>query len=374
MKFSSLLGALALAFTAAPSAFAFPAYMKDLTAEQIRDVQDSPLYQSLKEKRQLPLVVPGVKKIPDADHPFQAPGPDDIRGPCPGLNVMANHGYLSRDGVTNTAELTWAMQEALGLGPGLSAFLAVLAVSVDGNPLADKVTIGGPSPKVPTLLGSKSTGGIGRHNAYEIDSSLTRQDKYFGNNFVLQGDLYEQMFKTAEDVTGEGVLTHQSQAVFRNRRYQDSAARNPEFKFVPIGVLFFGADHFYIRTLVSSGPDGRNLPATRESLASTVGAKSLGNGKWEYVPERFPDEWYRTGIPYELPEILSHAVISLTYAATHGPSLPLGFNPDKASDPQYVACQFVNTAIEQIPSVLAGIDLVSQFTSQLTGIPQFQGC
>lgn len=27
----------------------------------------------------------------DAAHAFEAPGPDDIRGPCPGLNTAANH-------------------------------------------------------------------------------------------------------------------------------------------------------------------------------------------------------------------------------------------------------------------------------------------
>jgi hypothetical protein len=37
----------------------------------------------------------GEKRIPDADHPFQAPGPTDQRGPCPGLNAMANHGCKS---------------------------------------------------------------------------------------------------------------------------------------------------------------------------------------------------------------------------------------------------------------------------------------
>ena len=27
----------------------------------------------------------------DAAHAFEAPGPNDIRGPCPGLNTAANH-------------------------------------------------------------------------------------------------------------------------------------------------------------------------------------------------------------------------------------------------------------------------------------------
>ena len=35
----------------------------------------------------------------DPDHQFIAPGPNDIRGPCPGLNAAANHGFLARDGI-----------------------------------------------------------------------------------------------------------------------------------------------------------------------------------------------------------------------------------------------------------------------------------
>lgn len=34
----------------------------------------------------------GEVRVPDADHPFQEPGPSDQRGPCPGLNTLANHG------------------------------------------------------------------------------------------------------------------------------------------------------------------------------------------------------------------------------------------------------------------------------------------
>lgn len=44
----------------------------------------------------------GLKAIPgdDPDHQYQAPGATDIRGDCPTLNTLANHGYLSRDGIT----------------------------------------------------------------------------------------------------------------------------------------------------------------------------------------------------------------------------------------------------------------------------------
>lgn len=38
----------------------------------------------------------GLKEIPgdDASHKYQKPGPTDVRGMCPTLNTMANHGYV----------------------------------------------------------------------------------------------------------------------------------------------------------------------------------------------------------------------------------------------------------------------------------------
>jgi hypothetical protein len=35
--------------------------------------------------------------VNDAAHPYHAPGPNDIRGPCPGLNTLASHGVSSLD-------------------------------------------------------------------------------------------------------------------------------------------------------------------------------------------------------------------------------------------------------------------------------------
>lgn len=38
----------------------------------------------------------GLSASSDGFFKFIAPGPTDIRGQCPGLNAMANHGYLPR--------------------------------------------------------------------------------------------------------------------------------------------------------------------------------------------------------------------------------------------------------------------------------------
>lgn len=39
-----------------------------------------------------PLADDGVKLVADAAHPYIPAGPNDIRGPCPGLNTLASHG------------------------------------------------------------------------------------------------------------------------------------------------------------------------------------------------------------------------------------------------------------------------------------------
>ena len=38
-----------------------------------------------------------ARLVNDAAHPYQAPGPNDIRGPCPGLNTLASHGASTLD-------------------------------------------------------------------------------------------------------------------------------------------------------------------------------------------------------------------------------------------------------------------------------------
>jgi hypothetical protein len=46
----------------------------------------------------------------DTAHEFQNPPSGAQRGPCPGLNVLANYGFISRDGITTFDELVAAQQ------------------------------------------------------------------------------------------------------------------------------------------------------------------------------------------------------------------------------------------------------------------------
>ena len=62
-----------------------------------------------REKRQTPYNTPpfdAQAQYIDTTGPysFVAPGPNDQRGPCPGLNAMANHGYLPHNGIATISQ------------------------------------------------------------------------------------------------------------------------------------------------------------------------------------------------------------------------------------------------------------------------------
>jgi len=48
-------------------------------------------------------------------HAFIAPGPSDLRGPCPGLNAMANHEYIPHNGIATIAEFVQGTYEVFGM-------------------------------------------------------------------------------------------------------------------------------------------------------------------------------------------------------------------------------------------------------------------
>jgi len=55
-------------------------------------------------KRQTPISIPPFDAASQyvsnqGAHKFVPPGPTDQRGPCPGLNAMANHNYMPHNGI-----------------------------------------------------------------------------------------------------------------------------------------------------------------------------------------------------------------------------------------------------------------------------------
>ncbi|KAJ7027363.1 hypothetical protein C8F04DRAFT_1103435 [Mycena alexandri] len=136
----------------------------------------------------------GLQQVPDANHPFIAPGPNDQRGPCPGMNTLANHGYIPRNGIASFEEIVTGAMEAFNVQAGLMEFITAANMMMRGNPFVNKVSIGGSSPLVPSLpgnIGSPHPGGIALHGGFEGDASMTRADAFIGDNRNFQDILYD---------------------------------------------------------------------------------------------------------------------------------------------------------------------------------------
>jgi hypothetical protein len=89
-----------------------------------------------------------------ANFPFQPPGPTDQRGPCPGLNTLANHGYIPRNGIATVGQINYATATVFNLGVELSTVLATGGALDGGDILSQTMSIGGPDSRVGLLNGT----------------------------------------------------------------------------------------------------------------------------------------------------------------------------------------------------------------------------
>jgi hypothetical protein len=127
----------------------------------------------------LPTTVAGLKKFPEAAYPYQDPKPTDQRGPCPGLNTLANHGYIPRNGIATVAQTIKASADVFNMGADLTAFLAGGSVLFAGDIPTMRYSIGGSDSRTNSLgalgaaLGTE-TGLSGHLRFKEGDASGTR--------------------------------------------------------------------------------------------------------------------------------------------------------------------------------------------------------
>ncbi|KAL5120484.1 hypothetical protein ACEQ8H_001502 [Pleosporales sp. CAS-2024a] len=235
--------------------------------------------------------VPGSQKggilVPasgDKAHYYTEPGPNDIRGPCPGLNAAANHNFLSHDGITNFDELVDAQQNVYNVGYDLAVLLAVLGIVADGDVVTEKLSIGCDATSrtalVP-LLGRQP--GLDGHNKFEGDTSLTRTDYFLnnGDDYSFNGSLFAEMKSFADTVSG-GLFDRNAIAAYRSKRYDESLATNGNFFFGPLSLLLYGAASFLYELFPSYGDAGTPDLATMKSFF----------GGWAHVGERIPANWF----------------------------------------------------------------------------------
>jgi len=279
----------------------------------------------------------------DGEHAWKAPdiAGGDQRGPCPGLNALANHNYLPRNGVADMATIIRATNEVYGMSLDLGGFLAVYGTVFDGNPLSTNpgYSIGGPSQYSQNILNGAGllgtpSGLSGSHNKYETDTSATRGDLYVtGNNYHVQRDRFiEYYYAIPEDTPAPQQYT--ALAPFHKQRYEGSIATNSHFFYSPFaGVLVAPAAYsFPPRMMANHSEEYPEGYLSRQTFATFFGVEgnNENNFKVNQGWERIPDNWYKRplGDDYSIPKFL---VDVLEHAAYYPPLLSFGGNTGKVN-------------------------------------------
>ncbi|KAK1233476.1 hypothetical protein PQX77_003372 [Marasmius sp. AFHP31] len=141
------------------------------------------------------------------DYPWQAPGPNDLRSPCPGLNTLANHGLLPRDGRNITV--------ANIVDAGLKGY------NIRSDILIRASKVGFMSSWEPDVMSLKD---IQLHGNIEHDASISREDFALGDHIHFNETLFSVML---ESNPGSDVYNATSAGFVQHARLADSLARNP---------------------------------------------------------------------------------------------------------------------------------------------------
>lgn len=199
---------------------------------------------------------------------------------------MANHGFISRDGITTFAEAANACQITLGFGYDTCAFLSGLGLLSGGDLATGKYSIGGVDKRVPNTLGPAL--GISHHGPFEVDQSISRIDTYFGNNANFHKTRFDAITKIAEENHG-GLYGQSLWNEERQKTYTHARETNPEFDA--------GAKHLAV-TLAERVFIFRALPN-----GTSLGVADKQNVLPFYLNETFPENWFRRPNAYGLDEV-----------------------------------------------------------------------
>jgi len=222
---------------------------------------------SVVEQPPAPLNDTSTKLVNDDEHPWQPLKHGDIRGPCPGLNTLASHGWIDRSGITTPSKIVKAVQEAFNGGNDLAIFFAYAGMLVDGNLLTGLMSIGskspatGPDPPPPAMAA-----GLDAHILFEGDVSMSRADAFFGDNHSFNDTVFQEFIDYSNRI-GNGNFNATVAAELRLQRFKDSVATNPEFNFeMPRATTCYGECALAYRLFVDGRiQDGQlNLTVARD--------------------------------------------------------------------------------------------------------------
>jgi hypothetical protein len=246
-------------------------------------------------------------KRPEPGYEFKAPGPGDSRGPCPGLNLLANHGYLPRNGTVNFGQVVEATARGFNMGTDLATVLCTFAVLTDGDIATETWNLGA------GIGAQKKVGGLNRHSTVEADVSPGREDFYngCGDNHHLSSRIFKQNVEIVAESTSK---QFDLDVMGRHFSLLSAFAKqyNPYIYYFPFpSIVSFAAFAFY-PNFFSNGTYGLGGVANYESISSIIGAQyDPTTDNFIYVPERYPENWYRRSYPYGAVQALSEGILDI---------------------------------------------------------------
>ncbi|KAJ7676693.1 hypothetical protein DFH06DRAFT_1317307 [Mycena polygramma] len=223
---------------------------------------------------------------------FKPPGDGDLRGPCPGLNAMANHNFIPHNGVVTFTTAIAQSERIYGLGFDTALLAAVLALFG-----ADLL-----SPDFPFSIAGPTNSGVlggilGGLGIVGDDSSVARGDYYQfnGDNYHVQLPYFQGLYNLqpvgpSSDYNLGIIQQH------RVNRVRQSVAQNPYFFYGPVQMLISCLAHNFVPALMSNhSAEHPNGYLTGDVLKSIYSINTSANGTLTYTPghERIPHNWYR---------------------------------------------------------------------------------
>ncbi|KAJ4465071.1 Chloroperoxidase [Lentinula aciculospora] len=316
------------------------------------------------------------------EHAFLPPGPGDKRGPCPGLNVLANHGYIPHDGNTTIDQVVKGAYEVFGMGRDLALALAVYSTALDGDITTLSFSIGEGYLDSGSILSPvlSQNGLTGSHNNFEADVSPTRGDLFeYGNNHDVQMIQFSQLYNLQSNISDPSQDNYDIPLLtsFRASRFQQSIENNPDFFNGPLtGIFVQPAAYQFIFHFVANKseeyPEGRLGRDVLKSFFAITGP----DDDLVYNPghERIPDNWYKRakGDDYDLASFLHEVcIIALanprflsvggntgqvnTFTGVNFADLTGGvFNAETLLEGNNVGCYVLQTLVMALPTSPAG--------------------
>ncbi|KAK7701106.1 hypothetical protein SLS64_010437 [Diaporthe eres] len=165
--------------------------------------------------------------------PYKRPGHGDARSACPGINALANHGWLPRNGRNITYDmLVEAVRGgfAFDLPPSIPGFANNTFHAAISDPANIAV-----HPENTTF----DMDTINTHNGpIEMDGSISRKDDFFGNPVVFDRPTWDaqwRMMKEEQEASNNtgGFYDLGAAARARARHVLIKSQGNEEFLFTP---------------------------------------------------------------------------------------------------------------------------------------------